>query len=536
MIARFFVLRWTLPMNTIKTLPHNFDAENSVIGSALLDNTYINALSKRVHPSYFYSIANGKIWNAICELHGLNVPVDLITLSDHLDKNNILGENFNSFGYIAEIANNTPSARNSLAYAEILVETYVHRKSIMLRNDQDVTPSMLIEKLQELGELNKKSRFDLSEILLTQNELVLDNYSPKEVIFDNCLPCGEVGILTGAGGTGKSFATIHIAMALALSIPAFNGYGKPFKPTKRGKVLIIAAEDSKEDYGRRMWGVRKEMSIGGHKDLCAIQNNLLIQSVRGLDNRMIQQTKEGTKLTGVISDIIDLIHASNSASYDDPNGEIRLVIIDPLARFYGGKENDNDDATFFINAVNRICVETGAGVLLIHHSAKGNKGGSRGASGFVDACRTHISLRSLAQDKENKKQHASGINPTDRNKILISLEKSNHVKLWDHDIYLQRKDTGAFEAIEPDGYLESLAKKEKEADQMDMLLEYIDEQGEVSGRVIKENKCYVFGCDEALAPSKHVIDDWLKRLSNDGLIEKIGTGPSMRWRRISFAD
>src|SRR3712207_9349851 len=66
--------------------PHNHEAEQSVLGSLLIDRDAIIKVAAFVKPEDFYLSANGTVYRAILDLYNRREPTDFITLSDELGR------------------------------------------------------------------------------------------------------------------------------------------------------------------------------------------------------------------------------------------------------------------------------------------------------------------------------------------------------------------------------------------------------------------------------------------------------------------
>ncbi|MGH8457696.1 MAG: replicative DNA helicase, partial [Stenotrophobium sp.] len=117
-----------------KLPPHSIEAEQSVLGGLMLDNRAWNDLSDRISAQDFYRADHQLIYSAIAELCGSNKPCDFITLCEHLRHHNRL-EEAGGVSYLGTLANDTPSAANVLAYAEIVRERAVLRTLIAAGSD-----------------------------------------------------------------------------------------------------------------------------------------------------------------------------------------------------------------------------------------------------------------------------------------------------------------------------------------------------------------------------------------------------------------
>ncbi|MCU7554630.1 replicative DNA helicase [Alteromonas sp. ASW11-19] len=113
----------------LKVPPHSIEAEQSVLGSMLIDPESWDKVAELVTESDFYNRSHQIIFRAIMRLLGDNLPVDLITVSEQLEKHDEL-DDAGGFAYLGELAKNTPSSANVVAYAKIISERAVTRELI----------------------------------------------------------------------------------------------------------------------------------------------------------------------------------------------------------------------------------------------------------------------------------------------------------------------------------------------------------------------------------------------------------------------
>lgn len=119
--------------DVLKVPPHSLEAERSVLGGLLLDNEAWDGVSERIVPNDFYRRDHQMIFEAMTELAEKATPFDLVTISEVLDQKNEL-EQIGGLAYLAEVARNTPSASNIVAYAEIVRERSTLRQLIKASN------------------------------------------------------------------------------------------------------------------------------------------------------------------------------------------------------------------------------------------------------------------------------------------------------------------------------------------------------------------------------------------------------------------
>lgn len=117
-----------------KLPPHSLEAEQSVLGGLMLDNRQWTDLASRLSSDDFYRADHQLIYQAITELVGNNRPCDFVTLSEHLKAKNKL-EDAGGLAYLGTLANDTPSAANVMAYAEIVRERSVLRSLVGVGGD-----------------------------------------------------------------------------------------------------------------------------------------------------------------------------------------------------------------------------------------------------------------------------------------------------------------------------------------------------------------------------------------------------------------
>jgi replicative DNA helicase len=114
--------------------PHSIEAEQSVLGGLMLDNRKWDDIADRLGAGDFYRQDHQLIYGAISALIGHGQPCDFVTLSEHLRGTGQL-EAAGGLAYLGALANDTPSAANTLAYAEIVRERAVLRALIASGGD-----------------------------------------------------------------------------------------------------------------------------------------------------------------------------------------------------------------------------------------------------------------------------------------------------------------------------------------------------------------------------------------------------------------
>jgi replicative DNA helicase len=107
--------------------PQSIDGEQSVIGALLIDRDAVIEVADFLRPEDFYRQAHGTIYGAIIELYERREPVDIVTVSETLERKDAL-EQIGGSAYLTSLINLTPTAVNAVHYGRI-----VERKAV-LRN------------------------------------------------------------------------------------------------------------------------------------------------------------------------------------------------------------------------------------------------------------------------------------------------------------------------------------------------------------------------------------------------------------------
>ena len=121
-------------LSSLRVPPHSIEAEQSVLGGLLLDNSAWDRIADLLHESDFYRYDHRLIFNHINKLIAGTRPADVITVFESLT-NIGKAEEVGGLAYLNALAQNTPSAANIRRYAEIVRERGVLRKLISVSDD-----------------------------------------------------------------------------------------------------------------------------------------------------------------------------------------------------------------------------------------------------------------------------------------------------------------------------------------------------------------------------------------------------------------
>lgn len=172
-----------------KVPPQNLDAEKSLLGAVLIDEEVLADVSEHVKPDDFYEKRHGMIFGGMMRLYEKHKPVDLLTLTDELNKKDEL-EVIGGSAYLGELTNYVPTAANAEAYAEMVATAAVRRRLIKASADiaelgynEDTTTQEILEKAE--AELFSVSDQSLKQDLTSLESILTDSFDRLEELHRN---------------------------------------------------------------------------------------------------------------------------------------------------------------------------------------------------------------------------------------------------------------------------------------------------------------------------------------------------------------
>lgn len=145
----------------VNQMPHNLDAEAALLGCILIDGDIQSELLETLRPEDFYQESHQEILSAMKAVYGSRKPVDLVTLTDRLDRDAKL-DRAGGLSYITELAQLTPSAANYKQYVEIVRRDAVNRALIRAARDI-IENSMEGKEEREAISFAEKRVYDISK-------------------------------------------------------------------------------------------------------------------------------------------------------------------------------------------------------------------------------------------------------------------------------------------------------------------------------------------------------------------------------------
>lgn len=443
MVAQFPVKK---NLTVVQDLPpQNIDAEEAILGGLLLDPNAMDRIVNFLEAEAFFVTIHQDIYTVCLNLYRQGQPTDFLVVKSYLEDHGLL-EKVGGMNKLTQLTNSVFSTVNIDDYAKLVVLKYQQRQAIAVSNEiQQIAAGYIPEgenpikslleqvegKLHELtrgkyrGDMNedeetrqaKELREKIKEIesycddttvkefkkdrlarnykisrktletiylktLLEKENQPSEPFSEfleknagkcDEWFMHGLLPKGSLTQLHAAGGEGKSRFAYNLYKSLVVG-KDWNGF--PVTASSRN-ALIVQTDESSGDMARALEanGYTKNLPV-------RIKTSWTVDHMNDLRNEII-------------------------------NHNIEVVIIDSLTTISKGSMFSENDVQYAIPILEmkRIAEETGASILLIHHSNK--EGGSRGTSAIRNSVDQVLKLEKLSE----------GSDPTSPERRLI-IEKS----------------------------------------------------------------------------------------------------------------
>lgn len=145
--------------------PHNKEAEQSVLGSVLIEKEAIIKIVDLLESSDFYHDTHKLIYEAMVDLYSRHDPIDLLTLANLLEERKLL-DKVGGPAYLAELTSSVPTATHVFKYAQIVKHKATLRKMIRVGNVITGCGYNEDEKIENLLETAEKEVFGITQTFL----------------------------------------------------------------------------------------------------------------------------------------------------------------------------------------------------------------------------------------------------------------------------------------------------------------------------------------------------------------------------------
>ena len=257
----------SLVKNNFEELPNNIEAEQSVLGSILLQNEIFDEISTLITSVNFHDPLHQRIFAAIENLIYKGMLANPITLKNHFEKEK---DDLDVPEYLVKITKFSSSSRQAIEYSKIIYDMYVRRELIKISentidtakvSDLNISGQTIIENSEKLlFDLAEKGSFSSSLIKFNEAmkltiEMASNAYKNEEGIVG--VPTGLRDIDDRLGGLHRSDLIIIAGRpsmgktALATNI-AFNAAKKLQDENKKSTIAFFSLEMSSEQLSTRI--------------------------------------------------------------------------------------------------------------------------------------------------------------------------------------------------------------------------------------------------------------------------------------------
>lgn len=361
-----------MPASPIRIPPHNYEAEESVLGSILIDKNAMIKIADWLFPRDFYKDQHRVLYQAMVELYEKNEPIDVVSLINRLKEKKVL-DSLGDESTITHLATVVPTAGNIAHYARIVQKTSTLRRLISASSDISELGFNEDEELDTLLDSAEQKIFSVSQNYKHQNFTKISDALEDAFIRIDKLHKGDQnlrGVTTGfhaldnllAGfqksdliilaarpSVGKTTLALDFARAAALS-------GVP--------VGVFSLEMSKEQLVDRM------LAAHSHVDLWRLRTGRLETGGEFDDFARIGQAMAELSEAPIFIDD----HSSNNvmgmrtmARRLQAEHDLGLIIIDYLQLMESGRYKDNrvQEVSDISRSLKKLAIELNVPILAL---------------------------------------------------------------------------------------------------------------------------------------------------------------------------
>jgi replicative DNA helicase len=147
---------------TSTAVPHSREAEEAVVGAVFINSEVYYDVAQFLTADDFYIHRHKWIWDAFTSLHEQRIPIDLLTVSDELDRRGQLSE-VGGPAYLTSLVNQVPSSLNAESYGRIVEAHSIRRKMINAANQIASIAYNEQTNVEDVMDEAEKAVFNVSE-------------------------------------------------------------------------------------------------------------------------------------------------------------------------------------------------------------------------------------------------------------------------------------------------------------------------------------------------------------------------------------
>ena len=328
-----------------RIMPHSSEAEQSVIGSMLIDNDTISIAAERLTAEDFYQYQYGVIFDAIVSLYNSNVSVDIVTVQNKLKESNVSPELY-SIEFISSIVASVPTSANIRSYADIVLDKSILRKTIKATEEISNRCYQDKEAPQDIMEDAEKSIFRISQESRGSGDFVDIADAVVRTVTSIQEASRSMGNVTGirTGFTDLDYITSGLQRSDLILVAARPAMGKTAFALSMAEYIAVKSKVPTAVFSLEMSDVqlvKRMMAMDASIDLHAINTGdltgaeweSLIESVQNIAESKLFLIDNLSGLT-----INDICSKCRKLKLEH---DLSLVIIDYLQLIDAGKRTES---------------------------------------------------------------------------------------------------------------------------------------------------------------------------------------------------
>jgi len=350
--------------------PQNIEAEQSILGSLLIDPDAIMKVSSFLRPGDFYREAHQRIYGAVLALHERRMPADFVTVVDEMARQEQL-DFIGGPAYLTSLLNMVPTSVNVEYYGHIVERTSVMRRLIAAAGEIAALAYEEREEVDEVIDQAERILFEVSQRRISKSlvpirEVIKDYYDRIEFLVEH--PDETLGVPTGFADLDRLLGGLQPSDLIIIA--ARPGVGKSSLATtiagnaalkSNSVVAIFTLEMSAEQLVQRM--------ISSHTGI----DSQRLRLGRLEDGEWVQFTR----VSGTLSEAAIFIDDSPSPSPMEIRTKARrlaaeydldLIVVDYLQLMQAGErrsENRVQEISYISRALKALARELNVPVLAL---------------------------------------------------------------------------------------------------------------------------------------------------------------------------
>lgn len=337
-----------VPIEQVDGMPHSLEAEHTILGAIMLDDRSVARAQQHIDASDFFLDAHRRIFQSMVDMAEAMQPIDIITLSAHLDAKNELAA-VGGVSYVSSLIDGVPHQDNierwaimvrDKARARKLIHAFGKGQSAILANEPvddviGVVESDLMDVLK-IG-MKETAQSPMALAKMTYGNLMKLRDSKEEVLglttgsklmdeLTTGFRDGEYWVLGGRTGAGKSSAALKAALRnstrgiktayFALEMTGESMFGRAL--SMWSKIPYTRIRDP------RFLSMREMETLATFADRIA-KSGLVIDDAAGLDVHQLQARIRMQILQGAKLIFVDYLQLVQCREYKDKYDQVTMV-------------------------------------------------------------------------------------------------------------------------------------------------------------------------------------------------------------------